>query len=304
MIKHLLMAIRPKTLFAGIGPVILGLALAHHTLGPQFNYFVAPWPFLVALLLQAASNLINDYYDGKSGVDQHRKFGPARVVAQGLLTAKQVKMAFLTCLALAFSIGVGLSLVRAGWPLFILGMISILFAYLYTGGPFPLSHYAMGEVLALIFFGPVALCGTMYLETLSWQQSLNFYVIANAISCGSLASAIMAINNLRDRESDLRAGKLTLATLLTEQQARLLPPCFIIITFWLPLILFFQTIWSNTWGLKSIVLILTLSLPFTFYKIFRICLATPSGPQHNQALALTGKLLFLYNLAMAFYNLL
>ena len=298
------MAIRPKTLFAGLGPVILGLALAYHQLGNQFNFFLAPWPLLVVLLLQAASNLINDYYDSKSGVDQKRKFGPPRAVSTGLLAAKEVKRAFITCLLLAFLIGVALSIYHAGWPLFILGVTSILFAYLYTGGPYPLSHLALGEVLALIFFGPVALCGTFYLETLSWQQSLNPYVMAHAFSCGSLASAIMAINNLRDRESDLSAGKFTLATFLTEKRARLLPPFFIVAALCLPIYLMIQTILNNTWGLKSLGPIFVLLLPFFFTKIFRICLTTPSGPQHNEALALTGKLLFLYNLGMAFFNIL
>lgn len=299
----LLMAIRPKTLFAGIGPVVLGLALAYRTLDDQFNFYLVPWPILVALFLQTASNLINDYYDGKSGVDKNRNFGPPRVVSQGLLTPAQVKKAFLACLLMAFTIGVALSLMHAGWPLFLLGITSILFAYLYTGGPFPLSHYALGELLALIFFGPVALGGTYYLETLSFSP-LNYYLMAHAISCGSLASALMAINNLRDRTSDSQAGKYTLATLLKEKYARLLPPFFIIMAFSLPLVLLLQTILNSTWNLKVIVLILTLALPLLFAKIFRICLTTPIGAEMNSALALTGKLLFLFSLGMALFNLL
>ncbi len=298
-----MLAIRPKTLFAGIGPVILGFALAHHTLKNNFNYYILPWPILVALLLQTASNLINDYFDGKSGVDKTGRLGPPRVVALGLLTPVQVKKAFLFCLLLAFSIGVTLSIVRAGWPLFLLGVTSIVFAYLYTGGPYPLSHFAMGELLALIFFGPVALCGTYYLETLSLYGIVNFYLMAHAFSCGLLASAIMAINNLRDRESDLQARKFTLATLLNEKQARLLPPFFILAALLLPLALLIHTLRSDQSSIKILALLFTLALPLLFSKIFTICLKSPSGPGHNDALAATGKLLFLYNLGLAIFNL-
>ncbi|RNC28576.1 MAG: 1,4-dihydroxy-2-naphthoate octaprenyltransferase [Candidatus Dichloromethanomonas elyunquensis] len=198
------LAIRPKTLPAAAGPVIVGLGLAlgngSFRLGPGLAALLA------ALLLQIGSNLANDVYDFKKGTDTQERLGPIRVTQAGLLSPKQVIMGMIFVFAFSALAGVYL-IVVGGWPILVIGILAIVCAIAYTAGPYPLGYKGIADVFVFVFFGPVAVCGTYYLQagnipTAAWWSS---------IPPGLLVTAILVINNLRDIETDRRAGKKTLA---------------------------------------------------------------------------------------------
>jgi 1,4-dihydroxy-2-naphthoate octaprenyltransferase len=205
--KIWMLAIRPKTLPAAMGPVIVGTALA---LGNEaFRFGPALAALLAALLLQIGSNLANDVFDYKKGKDTKERTGPLRVTQAGLLTPKQVMRGMVVVFALAFFVGTYLIWI-GGWPVLAIGISSIICAIIYTGGPFPLGYHGLGEVFVFIFFGPVAVIGTYYVQAgavvpAAWWASLPV---------GFLITAILVVNNYRDLETDKKVGKRTLAVRL------------------------------------------------------------------------------------------
>lgn len=211
--KIWLLAIRPKTLPAAIGPVLVGTALAagDHV----FRFGPALAALLGALLLQIGSNLANDVFDFKKGIDTKERTGPVRVTQAGLLSPGQVFAGMLAVFALAAVIGLYLVWV-GGWPIMLVGALAILTAIAYTGGPFPLGYHGLGEIFVFIFFGPVAVCGTYYVQagfisSSAWWASLPM---------GFLIVAILVVNNYRDLETDRKGGKRTLAVRLGPGAAR------------------------------------------------------------------------------------
>ncbi|HOX26675.1 MAG TPA: 1,4-dihydroxy-2-naphthoate octaprenyltransferase [Candidatus Krumholzibacteria bacterium] len=211
-----LLAIRPRTLPASAAPVILGWALAA-TAGP------VRWPLgaaclVVALALQAAANLANDYFDAQSGVDRAERLGPVRVTQTGLLQPSQVLGGLVICLAIGAIAGL-FAAWQAGWWLVGLGAVCLLGAVAYTAGPLPLAHLGLGEVAALVFFGPVACTGTFT----ALHGAPTAAAWAAGLVPGCHAAALMAVNNLRDLASDRAAGKRTLAVRAGERAARLVP---------------------------------------------------------------------------------
>ncbi|HYX38853.1 MAG TPA: 1,4-dihydroxy-2-naphthoate octaprenyltransferase [Oligoflexus sp.] len=222
--RALIQAIRPPTLLAGLGPVLIGISLGVHQRDVmKISEGAVVFPALAALLLvvflQAAANLVNDAKDAEKGVDKGERLGPIRVVQSGLLTIPQVRLAYWTMFALAAGLVVALFAMNPAPVIPLVALACGLAAYLYTAGPFPLAYYALGEILACIFFGPIAVMGTVYLLTgyILWETA--FW----GLGSGLIAAAIMAVNNLRDRKGDKDAGKHTLATLSSEQTARKLP---------------------------------------------------------------------------------
>jgi 1,4-dihydroxy-2-naphthoate octaprenyltransferase len=199
-------AIRPKTLFASVAPILVGSAVAWREDG--FHLLAALVSIIVALLLQILSNLANDYFDFKKGADAHR-VGPLRVMQAGLVTARQMQAAIGLTAALAIAGGLYL-VARGGWPIFILGLLAVVCAVAYTGGPYPLGYYGLGDLFVFIFFGLVGVAGSAYVQT----RELTWLAILAAIPIGCLATAIIVANNLRDIETDRAAGKRTLATYL------------------------------------------------------------------------------------------
>jgi len=169
-----------------------------------------------ALLIQIACNLVNDYSDFESGADTEARLGPARAAQQGWLTVSDLKRGALISLALAGLTGVYLTYV-AGWPILLLGLLSLLCAVAYTAGPFPLAYLGLGDLFVLLFFGFGAVGGTYYVQALSLKPEL----IGWGWSVGALATAILVVNNLRDREGDARAAKRTLAVRFGPSFARL-----------------------------------------------------------------------------------
>jgi 1,4-dihydroxy-2-naphthoate octaprenyltransferase len=227
--KALLHAIRPPTLLVGLAPVLIGLTFGLATLSDQGrqldsrNLFFAVAAVLLVLFLQSAANLVNDAKDADRGVDTHERFGPVRVVQSGLLSKRAVRLTYGFCFALAFFLVIGMFFWNQDWLIITVAAASALAAFAYTAGPFPLSYYALGEFTAWLFFGPIAVMGTAYLQT----QTLDWSVAFWGLGSGAIAAAIMAINNYRDVDGDRRAGKSTLATLFGSKIGRRLPIFFL-----------------------------------------------------------------------------
>lgn len=205
-----LSAFRPRTLPAAAVPVLVGAALAWRIgvfdAGPALAALVG------ALLIQIGTNLANDHYDHVKGADTPDRAGPTRASASGRIPTKQVRNAAFLAFGLAAAVGVYLVAV-AGWPILVVGVLALLSGWLYTAGPRPLGYIGLGDLFVLVFFGPVAVMGTVYVqaperfhEAAVWMPGLFW-----GLALGALATAILVVNNLRDLPTDARAGKRTLA---------------------------------------------------------------------------------------------
>jgi 1,4-dihydroxy-2-naphthoate polyprenyltransferase len=270
------LAARPKTLPASIAPILVGTGVAIHVDG--FHALTALLALLTALLLQTAANFANDVLDFKRGADTAERTGPTRITSSGLVTPEKVLWA--TGIALALATLTGLYLVwRGGWPFLVLGIAALVCAVAYTGGPFPLAYLGLGEVFVFLFFGPIAVTGTAYLQTLD----LTALSIAAAIPSGAMAVAILVVNNVRDLEQDSRAGKRTVAVRIGRKatireyvlmlQLTLLVP----FVFWLG-----GPGWLNAWALLTV-----LAWPL-FWDLWRQ-IPTRTGPALNATLGATGR---------------
>ena len=277
-----LLAIRPKTLPAAIAPVLMGTAMAFKDGG--LHVVSAIFCLFAALFIQIGTNLANDYYDFKKGADAVDRIGPTRVTQAGLIPPGLVRSACFLSFFLAGVCSIYL-ISRGGWPLVIIAVLSILSGFFYTAGPFPLGYLGLGEVFVFIFFGPVAVAGTYYVQALD----LNAAIIVAGLGPGFLSAAILAINNLRDIDSDRRSGKKTLAVSFGR-------------SFAMNEFLFFIFCATLT---PVIVLLITMDYPYSllacgvcFASIptIKTVLTRMDGPALNAALAGTGKLLLLYSL--------
>jgi 1,4-dihydroxy-2-naphthoate octaprenyltransferase len=216
VIAPLLLATRPKTLPAAIVPVWAGCVLAWK-LTRDFNLMLALCTLGGAVFIQIATNLFNDAIDAAKGADTERRAGPQRVTASGLLSRKTVMTWAGVFLLLALACGVVLYQ-AAGWPILAIGVPSLYLAYGYTGGPFPLAYRGMGELFVVLFFGLVAVAGTVFVQTLEWR----YEALLLGGQIGLLSAVLISINNLRDREEDSTTGKRTLAVRLGPKPARLI----------------------------------------------------------------------------------
>ncbi len=199
-----LSATRPRTLPAAIVPVLVGVAIAYRA--GHVESIVALATLAASLLIQIGCNLANDYYDFVSGADNPSRLGPVRVTQAGLAEPAAVKRAAFTVLGLAAIFGIYLSYV-GGWPILVIGVLSIVAALAYSAGPFPLAYHGLGDVFVFIFFGLIAVNGTVFLQI---GRISPLSVIASiAVAC--LVTAILVVNNLRDIETDRLAGKHTIA---------------------------------------------------------------------------------------------
>ena len=210
---------RVRTLPAAVAPVLVGTSFA-----PKISWINAGLALIVSLSLQIAVNFSNDYSDGIRGTDANR-VGPTRLVATGLATAKAVRTAAFLSFAIACLAGTLLSLNTTLW-LILVGMISVLAAWGYTGGKRPYGYLGFGEFSVFIFFGLVATIGSYYVQA----QQINWQIVLLSIPVGSLSCAILVINNLRDRPLDEMAGKQTLAVKLGDQKTRFFYGFLLLIT--------------------------------------------------------------------------
>ncbi len=197
------MAIRPRTLPAAAAPVLIGTAMAFREVSLSLNIFILT--LAAALLIQIGTNLANDYFDHIKGADDSDRKGPTRVMQSGLLTKKEISISIIVVFSLALICG-GFLIFIGGIPILIIGVLAILFGILYTAGPLPLGYIGLGDIFVLVFFGPVAVGGTFYLQTLE----ISLPVIISGLAPGFLSVAILISNNLRDIETDKKSGKKTL----------------------------------------------------------------------------------------------
>jgi 1,4-dihydroxy-2-naphthoate octaprenyltransferase len=202
-----ILAARPKTLVAAVAPVAVGSAVAHAAGGFRLDAALAA--LLGAGLIQIGTNLANDVFDAEKGADGPDRLGPTRVVSSGLLPARAVRAGAALAFALAFAGGIYLTAL-AGPAVVAIGLASIAAGLAYTAGPFPLGYHGLGDVFVMAFFGFVAVCGTAFVQ-LGRVPALAAWA---AIPVGALATCLLVVNNLRDRETDARAGKRTLAVRL------------------------------------------------------------------------------------------
>ena len=226
-----LMAIRPRTLFAAVSPVLLGTALAMvFGLG---NLAAATLALIGAMAIQVSANLANDYWDAKKGADVPDRLGPVRVTSAGLLSPKAVLSGLGVSIGLACLAGAGL-VYRAGWPILVLGVLSLALALLYTAGPFPLAYLGLGDLFTFVFFGVVATAGTFYVQTLA----LPWHAIVLGCIPGFYSVALIALNNLRDADRDCLVAKRTTAVRFGKGFAKveifisLVAPALVPLVFW------------------------------------------------------------------------
>lgn len=277
------MASRPKTLGAAVAPVMVATAMAWKASG------IAWWAMLSclvgSLLLQLGTNFANDYFDFVQGADTHSRLGPTRVTQAGLIAPKTVRNAFILMFALVAIPGLYLSYV-GGWPVFILGCLSVLSGILYTAGPFALAYLGLGDLFVLIFFGVVATVGTYYVQTLQ----LNSAIFLASLGPGLFSTAILAVNNLRDRLTDAESNKRTLAVRFGADLVRMeyflccLGACLI------PWLIFYFTPEKHPYSLAASFTFI-LCIP-NLLKVFRL----DADPALNPLLGETGKCLLIYSL--------
>lgn len=276
-----LLAIRPKTLPAAIGPVLVGSGVA---LGEgKFSPVVAFACLLGAMLLQIGVNLANDYFDFKNNIDSEERLGPVRVTQSGLIPPAMVRLGMIISLALASLVFLYLAL--AGGPVIVvIGIASVLAALGYSGGPFPLASNGLGELFVFIFFGLVAVGGTYFIQA----GQLSWMVMAAAVPPGLLITAIMVVNNLRDIDTDRKAGKRSLAVILGRSGTIIEYKLLLLLSYLVPVALFIAG------QLSAVVLLPLLTVAMGFRLARKI--ETEEGRGLNEMLAATAKLSFVYSL--------
>jgi 1,4-dihydroxy-2-naphthoate polyprenyltransferase len=278
-----LLAARPRTLPAAIAPVLVGTALA----GSEDTFRALP--FMAALVgsvfIQIGTNLSNDYSDARRGADTEDRLGPVRVTAGGLMPPRRVLVGTYIAFGVAVAAGLYLAAV-AGWELLVVGAASILAGVLYTGGPRPYGYEGLGELFVFTFFGLVAVAGSYFVQT----EELPWEAIALGVPVGLLAAAILVVNNVRDVDTDRRAGKRTLAVKLGRERARTLFVAMVAVAFLVPVLL--------VPALSAWLLLTLAALPLA-PPLIRTVRTRTDGPALNGALAATGRLLAVFSLLLA-----
>jgi len=280
-----LLAARPRTLPVAFAPVLVGTALA--AAEGQARALPAAAALTGALLLQIGANLANDLFDCEKGADREDRIGPPRAMQLGLVSAAQMRRAIAFVFGAALLVG-GYLVAVGGWPIAVVGALSIAAGLAYTGGPFPYGYHGLGDVAVFVFFGLVAVGGSYYVQALS----LSPVVIAAALPVGALITALLVVNNLRDIETDARAGKRTLAVRIGPRATRIE---FIV------LLVFAYALVPDFWLLGAAspwVLLPLLTFPRALALVCKVA-AEAGGPALNAALADTAQLAFGFSLLFA-----
>jgi 1,4-dihydroxy-2-naphthoate octaprenyltransferase len=280
-----ILASRPRTLPAAIAPVLVGTALAASE--DEFHALPFAAALVGSIFIQIGTNLSNDYSDARRGADTEDRLGPVRVTAGGLMPPRHVLVGTYIAFSIAVAAGLYLAAV-AGWELLLVGVASILAGVLYTGGPRPYGYEGLGELFVFVFFGIVAVVGSYYVQT----EELRWEAFALAVPVGLLSSAILVVNNVRDIDTDRRAGKRTLAVKLGRDRARQLFTAMVVLSFLAPVVTF------ALGGLTAWLLISLIALPLAV-PLIRTVSSRTDGPALNGALAGTGRLLAVFSLLLA-----
>lgn len=207
-------ATRPKTLPAALCPVMVGSSMAYHD--GLFNWIPSLICLSFALLIQIGTNFANDYLDGVKGTDTEARIGPLRAVASGSVQPLAMRRAALIVLALAFILGLSL-IFYGGWWMLLVGASSVICAWLYTGGPYPLAYNGLGDLFVILFFGLIAVACTYFVQAL--QITVDAFLLG--LSSGLVINNILIVNNYRDLEEDILASKRTLVVLMGRRFAQL-----------------------------------------------------------------------------------
>ena len=248
------------------------------------HLFSALAALLGALLIQIGTNLSNDYFDFVKGADTEERLGPARATQAGWIRPEIILRSSLLVFAAAVIIGIFLVL-RGGWPIVLIGIASVICGILYTGGPYPLAYLGLGEIFVVIFFGPVATLGTYYVQALEFSKE----VFIAGLAPGLISTALIAVNNLRDIPTDIKARKRTLAVRFGYRFARIEYTLCILGGLFIPLFLvvLLETHWFS--------LIASFAVIPAFFPI-RDVVSGISGEMLNDTLAKTGKVLLIFSI--------
>ena len=278
-------ASRPKTMTAAIAPVLLGSALAYYE--GAFDIITFFVILIAACLIQIGTNLTNDLFDYIKGADNNDRLGPKRAMQAGLILEPEMKRAIFIVFSLSICFGFYLALL-GGWIIVGIGLLSILFAILYTGGPYPLAYNGLGDIFVFIFFGLIAVSGTYYLYTDYF--SINSFILGSSAGC--LATAILVVNNLRDIDNDKEYGKNTLAVYFGKKFTQFEYLLLMIIVYIIPIYI------SIDLGNKASIYIVYFTLPISIRLMIDVFYKKNS--MLNETLEATAKLLLLYSLLLSF----
>lgn len=290
-----LIATRPQTLPAGAAPVFVGTAVAVHL--ELFEPLPAVAALVGALLIQIGTNFANDYYDAVKGVDDDDREGFTRVTQSGLLPQRQVKLAAFGAFGLALLVGFYLVYV-GGLPIVIIGLASLVSGYAYAGGPYPLGSHGLGDLFVFVFFGLIAVTGTVYVQAVQavGEAGLPLWIpagtvpgdaIVASLSMAALSTNVLVVNNIRDLETDRRAGKRTLAVLIGYRWSRVEYTALLSVAYLVPILL-----WVGYSYPVSVTAVL-ITAPFGAL-IAKTVWTRTDGEALNPALERTGKLLAAY----------
>jgi len=276
---------RLPTLAAAVVPVLVGAALAAR--GGRFRPGPAIAALLGAVFIQVGTNLANDLGDHRRGADTAERLGPRRALQMGWLTVAQVRTGAIACFALATLAGVYLT-AAAGWPVIAIGLLSIAAGLAYTGGPFPLAYNGLGEIFVFLFFGLVAVGGTYFVIA----RDMHFWVLLAAVPVGTLAMALLVVNNVRDIETDRAAGKRTLAVRVGRDRTRGIYKSLLMTAYLAPFAL------VGTGHVGSWAMLPAVTLPLGLAEVRRVA-TKEDGPSLNRALHGTARLQILFGVLFA-----
>lgn len=281
-IKIWFMAIRPQSLIASASPVIIGTAMAF---GDGVHHFPSACICLIAaFFIHIGTNLTNEYCDFKKGADQEKFLGSTGVSQVDLIKTGKMKKAIILIFGLTLLFCIPL-VTRGGWPIVIIYIFSILSAIFYTAGPRPLGYMGLGELLVFIFFGPVAVSGTYYVQSLE----INTAVALAGIAPGLISAGILLINNIRDIENDRKAGKMTVAVILGKAFSQLAYIYCIILASLVPVFIY---IFIH----DHIAILICSMIPLVAAPNIMAILTRNGRKPLNLALAFTGKMLAIYTI--------
>jgi 1,4-dihydroxy-2-naphthoate polyprenyltransferase len=278
-------AARPRTLLAALAPIAVGTAVAAAEGAARPG--VAALALFTALALQVAANFANDLFDFENGADTEERRGPPRAVQSGWLSAAEMRAGVGAAVGVALAAGLGLVAV-GGWPIAVAGALSVAAALAYTGGPWPLGYHGWGDALVFVFFGGVGVAGSHYVQA----GRLSPLALAAAVPVGLLVTAILVVNNLRDLESDARAGKRTLAVRLGARATRAYFAALLAAAFTVPIAL-------AALGRVSVAALLPLATAPLAVQLARRVARARDGASWNDALAGSARLAALFALLFA-----